>query len=105
MKIGWLNAIGKYTGLFAKKSHKRPPMTRNIVIHEHKFIYFPIPKVASSSIKVVCADLLGIEQDAFGQRRLSGIYVRTDPDVPHFFHRYAHRHFTFGTKLSSGFGI
>ena len=32
----------------------------NIVLHQYKTIYFFIPKVACSSLKIVCSDLLGI---------------------------------------------
>ncbi len=32
-----------------------------IVLHQYKTIYVPIPKVACSSLKVVCAELLNIE--------------------------------------------
>lgn len=33
----------------------------NIVLHKYKTIYFPIPKVACSSLKKFCADTLNIE--------------------------------------------
>jgi hypothetical protein len=31
-----------------------------IVLHDHQALYFPIPKVACSSLKATCADLLGL---------------------------------------------
>lgn len=62
----WL--LYRYTAKLAIMINTGDPVTiyhykihDNIVLEKYKFIYFPIPKVACSTLKKVCADLLHME--------------------------------------------
>jgi hypothetical protein len=47
--------------LLRKKNHFEYYLNENIVLHKYKAIYFYIPKVACTSLKKVCADLLNVK--------------------------------------------
>jgi chondroitin 4-sulfotransferase 11 len=52
MIFPWRNALGQRA-----QTSRQPPV---IVLHQQRAMYFPIQKVANSSWKLVCADLLGL---------------------------------------------
>lgn len=61
---------------------------RNIVMHERKALYFPIPKAASSSIKKVIAKDLGLYRGA-------DIHELSYPAIPHAFLKRCKGYFKF----------
>lgn len=45
---------------YLRRSHEESPLKLAIILEPYKALYFPIPKVANSSMRFVCADLLNI---------------------------------------------
>lgn len=62
------------------RRHKLPPFYHVIPLHEYRALYFAIPKVANSSLKSICFDLMGLEAQFPGQ--WSKPYVFTMGYVP-----------------------
>ncbi len=61
---------------FIKNTNSHPVITLPVISHTHKFIYFPIPKVANSSVRaflgkqILCEDYLSLNDDLTYMHRL-----------------------------------
>jgi len=82
-----MSAVDRVLSALRQKLTRRPSYTGEghvIALHELKALYFAIPKVANSSLKSVCVDLLGIQvaegawkPSVFNTREFDHLYDRT----------------------------